>query len=137
MSGGAQEFLDTNILVYAFSLDPRAVAAQALMGRGCLVGVQSLNEFTNVARRKLGWTWEEVRAALASIRVVCPRILPMDVATHEGALRIAERHGYSVYDSLLIASALSANCAIFWSEDMGDGVRIDGRMQIRDPFRAA
>ena len=58
------EFLDANVLVYAFTTDPRAAAAQALLGRGCVTGVQALNEFTNVARRKLGMTWAEVGEAL-------------------------------------------------------------------------
>ena len=63
--------------------------AQALLERGCLISVQGLNEFTNVARRKLGMTWREVREALAAIRTVCRTILPMDVETHVDALRIA------------------------------------------------
>ena len=49
MSG---EFLDSNVLVYAFTTDPRAARAQELLERGCIVGVQGLNEFTNVAVRR-------------------------------------------------------------------------------------
>ncbi len=45
------EFLDSNILVYAFTTDARAAAAQTLLGRGCVISIQGLNEFTNVARR--------------------------------------------------------------------------------------
>jgi predicted nucleic acid-binding protein len=47
------EFLDSNVLVYAFTTDPRAARAQGLLARGCTISVQGLNEFTNVARRKL------------------------------------------------------------------------------------
>ena len=68
MSPIAGEFLDSNILVYAFTTDPRAADAQALLERGGIVSVQGLNEFTNVARRKLGMSWEEVRDSLAAIR---------------------------------------------------------------------
>ena len=59
----AGEFLDTNVLIYAFTDDPRNQKAQELLGKGCVIGVQVLNEFTNVARRKLGMTWEELREA--------------------------------------------------------------------------
>jgi len=59
-------FVDSNVLIYAFTADPRAAAAQALLERGCVTSVQGLNEFTNVARRKLGMTWDEaVTQALA------------------------------------------------------------------------
>lgn len=129
------EFLDSNILVYAFTTDARAIAAQALLERGCLISVQGLNEFTNVARRKLGMTWQEVRGALADIRILCPTILPMDVDMHGDALRIAERHQYAIFDALIIAAALRAECTILFSEDMQDGMTIDGRLRIVNPFR--
>jgi predicted nucleic acid-binding protein len=65
------EFLDSNVLVYAFTTDPRAARAQGLLARGCTISVQGLNEFTNVARRTLGMTWGEVREALAATRMLC------------------------------------------------------------------
>jgi predicted nucleic acid-binding protein len=126
---------DTNVLVYAFTTDPRAAAAQALLERGCLVSVQALNEFTNVARRRLGMTWHEVREALSAIRTLCRTILPIDLETHEDALRIAERHGLSFFDALMISTALRAGCDTLWSEDMQDGMAIDGRLRIVNPFR--
>ncbi|HVA15944.1 MAG TPA: PIN domain-containing protein [Stellaceae bacterium] len=130
------EFLDSNILVYAFTSDPRAGAAQALLERGCVTSVQGLNEFANVARRKLGMTWEEVREALTAIRTVCTAILPIAIETHADALRIAERHGYAIYDALMIASARQAESDVLWSEDMQHGVVIDSRLRIANPFRA-
>jgi predicted nucleic acid-binding protein len=129
------EFLDTNVLVYAFTTDPRAVAAQALLGRRCVISVQALNEFANVARRKLGMTWREVRDALAAISIVCRTILPVDIETHADALRVAERHGYTMFDALMIAAALRARCTVLYSEDMQDGMTIGGRLRIVDPFR--
>ena len=130
-----REFLDSNVLVYAFTADPRAAAAQALLERGCVISVQGLNEFANVARRKLGMSWEELRDALAAIRIVCPTILPIDIDTHADALRIAERHGYAIFDALIIASALQAESDTLWSEDMQDGMVIDERLRIANPFR--
>jgi predicted nucleic acid-binding protein len=129
------EFLDANVLVYAFTTDPRAVAAQALLGLRCIISVQALNEFTNVARRKLGMTWREMRDALAAIRIVCRTILPVDIEAHADALRVAERHGYTIFDALMIAAALRARCTVLYSEDMQDGMAIGGRLRIVDPFR--
>jgi len=129
------DFLDSNVLVYAFTADPRAATAQALLSRGCVISVQGLNEFANVARRKLGMSWEELGDALASIRTLCPSVLPVSVETHTDALRIAERYGYAIFDSLMIASASRAGCDRLWSEDMQHDMVIDGRLRIADPFR--
>ena len=130
------DFLDSNVLVYAFTDDPRTATARALLARGCTISVQGLNEFVNVARRKLGHSWDEIRAALAVIRDLCPVILPVEVDTHETALRLAERHGFAMFDALMVAAALRAGSTTLWSEDMQDGMLIDGKLRIANPFRA-
>lgn len=129
-------FLDSNVLVYAFTVDRRAARAQSLLEAGCSISVQGLNEFANVARRKLGMSWTEIREALTDLRTLCRTIRPVDVDTHDDALRIAERYGYSLFDSLVIASALAAGSDTLWSEDMQDGAVIDGRLRIINPFRS-
>ena len=113
-----------------------ATTAQALLGRGCTISIQGLNEFANVARRKLGKSWPEIRDDLAAIRTVCPTVIPIDVDTHETALRLAERHGFAMFDALMVATASKAGCTTLWSEDMQDGMRIDGKLRIANPFRA-
>ena len=130
------DFVDTNVLVYAFTADRRAIAAQAVLERGCATSVQALNEFANVALRKLAMSWEEVRAALTAIRVVCRQIVPLDIATHEDALRLSQRYGYAIYDSLILASALRVGSDMLWSGDMQDGAVIDDRLRIANPFRS-
>jgi predicted nucleic acid-binding protein len=133
----AGDFLDSNVLVYAFTADPRAGPAQALLDRGCTISVQGLNEFANVARRKLGKSWQELRDDLAAIRTVCVAVVPIDVDTHEAALRLAERHGFAFYDALIVAAAIQARSTTLWSEDMHPGMLIDGTLRIANPFRAA
>jgi predicted nucleic acid-binding protein len=130
------DFLDSNVLVYAFTDDPRAAAAQALLDRGCAISVQGLNEFANVARRKLGKSWEELRGDLADIRALCATVVPIDLDMHGTALRLAERHGFAMFDALMIAAALQCGSTTLWSEDMQDGVLIDGTLRIANPFRA-
>lgn len=137
MSPLPDAFVDSNVLVYAFTADPRAAAAQDLLESGCVTSVQGLNEFANVARRKLRMTWQEVREALGDIRLLCAAIVPIDIDTHADALGIAERYGYSIFDALIVASALRSGCDTLWSEDMQDGIVIDGRLRIVNPFRGA
>ena len=131
------EFLDSNVLVYAFTDDSRAAAAQALLDRGCTISVQGLNEFANVARRKLGKSWQEVRDDLAAIRTVCATVIPIDLDIHEAALRLAERYGFAMFDALTVAAALQAGSTTLWSEDMQGGMTIDGKLRIANPFHAA
>src|SRR5436190_23973333 len=131
------EFLDSNVLVYAFTEDPRTVTARALLARGCTISVQGLNEFVNVARRKLGLSWDEIRAALAVIRDLCPVVVPITFDTHEAALRLAERYRFAMFDALMVATALQAGSTTLWSEDMQDGMLIDDKLRIANPFRSA
>ena len=128
-------FLDTNVLVYAALLpDPRSERARDLLAAGGIISVQVLNEFTNVASRKLRRPWPEIAEAIRLITVVCPDIRPLTTATHALALHLAERTGYAFYDALILASALEAGCDTLLTEDMQDGRTITG-LDIRNPFR--
>jgi predicted nucleic acid-binding protein len=131
----AEAFFDTNVLIYTLALDdPRSAKAEELLAPGGMFSVQVLNEFVSVARRKLLMSWPEVTEALDAFRVLCPSPLPITVRLDELALKIAEKHGYGIYDALVIAAALEAGCATLYSEDFQDGQTIDGKLTIRNPF---
>jgi predicted nucleic acid-binding protein len=52
-------------------------------------------------------------------------------------VQIAERYGLSIYDALIVSSALLAGCKTLNSEDMQDGQVIDRQLTIRNPFVAS
>jgi len=134
MSGKA--FFDTNILVYVVGQkDQRTDTAEALLAGGGTISVQVLNELANVSRKKLRMSWEEIDEALAAIRVLCPSPLPLTVDTHDAGRRIAAKYGYSMFDGLIAASALEAECDTLYSEDLQDGQMIEGHVTIRNPFQ--
>ncbi len=127
-------FFDTNVILYAFRQDDnRSQVAEALLSAGGVLSVQVLNEFVAVARGKLKKSWEEIRRALDVLRVFCPEPIPLTIEIHERAVQIAERYGYSIFDSLVIAAALHAGASTLYSEDMREGQTIDG-LTIRNPF---
>lgn len=131
----AERFFDTNVLLYLLSADQdKADRAEAALAAGGSVSVQVLNEFASVASRKLGMPIPEIREALAAIRAVC-RVEPVSEDTHDLGLKVAERYGLSVYDSMIVASALLAGCKSLLTEDMQDGRTFDGRLKVRNPFR--
>lgn len=132
----AKAFFDTNVLIYAVAKDdPRAAQAEELLAGGGVISVQSLNEFAAVARRKLGMSWKEVREFLDVVCILCPDPVPISLDTHRGALAIAEMYGYSIYDALVMSSAVEAGCRTLYSEDLQDGQIINRQLTIRNPFR--
>jgi predicted nucleic acid-binding protein len=130
-----ESFFDTNVLLYLLSADPlKADRAEALLTDGGTISVQVLNEFAAVALRKLAMSVTELREILEPVRSVC-RVEPVTEDTHDQALALAERYGFSFYDALLIAAALRAGCARLYSEDLQHGQVIDRRLRIINPFR--
>ena len=127
-------FVDTNILVYTRTVDPRAVAARAILDRPWQTSVQALNEFTMASRRKLKLDWHTIQDAIADFLQLHPKLHPVTFETHLIALRIAERYRLRFYDALMIAAALLANAEILLSEDMHFGLVIDKRLTIVNPF---
>lgn len=128
-------FVDTNVLVYLASSDEaKADRAEAVIGEGGIISVQVLNELANVARRKMRMSWQETHAFLAILRSLLT-VHPVTVETHETGLRLAERYDLSIFDAMIGASALQAGCDTLWSEDLQDGMVIEDRLRIANPFR--
>jgi predicted nucleic acid-binding protein len=127
-------FFDTNILLYLASGDPaKADRAEAILGQGGVISVQVLNELTNVARRKMKLSWPDTHAFLSMLRAVLA-VHPNTIETHETGLALAERTQLSVYDSMIAAAALQADCDILWSEDMQHGMALGDRLRVINPF---
>lgn len=129
-----EPFLDTNILLYAFLIgDPRRERAKAVVARGGLISVQVAQEFVDVSRRKRGWTWEHVTAALDSLREVLGSPLALTDAMQRSALDIAQRYGLRIYDSMIVSAAKSAGCRVLYTEDLQHGQILDG-VRVENPF---
>lgn len=133
----AEPFFDTNVLLHLLSADTaKADRAESLLANGGTISVQVLNEFASVALRKLAMSVAELREVLEPVRSVC-RIEAVTEDTHERALALTERYGFSFYDALLIAAALRAGCSRLYSEDLQHGQFVDRQLRILNPFRAA
>ncbi len=130
----AGNFLDTNILVYLASSDQtKADRAEALVRQGGTISVRVLDELSNVARRKLRMSWSEIDILLSSLRTLLT-VEPITIDIHENGLALAERYTLSIYDSMIVASALHAKCDTIWSEDIKHGMIVDTQITIRNPF---
>lgn len=127
-------FLDTNVLIHAFAEDRRTAAAEGLLTAGGEISVQVLNEFTSVARRKLGFSWAQLEEALEAIQSLVRKVHPLDQETHRAGLQLARRYNLSIYDGLIVASALQAACTILYSEDLHNGLIVGEQLRIINPF---
>lgn len=129
-------FLDTNILIYAYSLnDPRMESAQKLIGEGSAISVQCLNEFANVALRKLNMSWPELREAIDLICALCAPVVPLDASLQAMGLGLAEKYQLGIYDGMIVAAARIAGCDTLYTEDLHHGLVVDGQLRVTNPFR--
>ena len=129
----SRAFVDTNILVYKVEGEARKSAiAETLLALAPCISVQNLNEFANVAMRKLQLNWDDIHLALDHFREAC-EILPLTEKVHYRALEIAEVHKIAIYDALVVAAAQLAGCDVLYTEDMNHGQRI-GSVTICNPF---
>lgn len=132
-------FLDTNILVYAVESggpDPgkHAVAHELAHRSNVTLSTQVLGEFYTAVthrRRASPLTHEE---AIAWIQLWKRHdIRPLTVAHVDLALALRGRFEIHYFDSLVLASARLAGCAIVYSEDLNAGQDYDG-VRVENPF---
>lgn len=132
-------FVDTNVLVYAadetVQADRKRAVARELLRRPRLwISVQVLNEFVASARhpKKLALSQAAEQDWLASwFRM---EVTPLSVRLFSEALRLHQKFQFSHWDSLIVATALSLECSVLYTEDMQHGQIIEG-LEIINPFR--
>lgn len=127
-------FFDTNVLIYTIVDDHRQETAKAILGGRGLTSAQVLNEFVNVALRKLRMDWASIDYAVERFEQTLDEVVSVSVATNAAARRLCRDHGLSFYDALIVAAAQEAGCDTLYTEDMQDGRRF-GDLTISNPFR--
>lgn len=131
----AESFFDTSVLLYLLSGDSdKADRVETLLSARGVVSVQVLNEIAAVMLGTLKMPLSAVRELLSTIRALCT-VEPVTVDTHDGGLAIVERYGFSLYDSMVVSSALLAGASTLYAEDLQHGQIIDARLRVTNPFR--
>ena len=127
------EFADTNVVLYLLDDGPKAERAEEILGQGPRISVQVLNEAMVNCRRKAGLSWEDTGAFLEGIKSLCP-VEGLTVQTHQVGRALAEKYQLSVYDAMIVSAALLAGCTTLWTEDMHDGLLVEDRLRVVNPF---
>ena len=136
----AHEFVDANVLVYAFdaSAGQKKVAAEQRIahlwdaGTGCL-SVQVLQEFFVTVTGKVAKPLSVEEAAdrireFGAWKVFAPG--PNDVLR---AIALQTQAKIGFWDAMVVHAAAELGCDVLWTEDLNDGQSIGG-VRIRDPF---
>ena len=129
-------FLDTNILVYAASgkrNDPRkfGIAYRLILDGQFAVTGQTLAEFCNVARRKVGMADDEIEEWLHYLGDL--PFVPVDQSYVLAGLAAARRHRLNYYDAALLAAAERLGAPVFYTEDLNHN-QMYGSVRAVDPF---
>ncbi|ARC90666.1 VapC toxin family PIN domain ribonuclease (plasmid) [Rhodovulum sp. MB263] len=132
----AADVFDPNVILCLLDDGLRADRAEALLARGGTISVQVLNEALVTCLRKVRMTPDEAGAFLFGIRDLCETVA-LSVDTHDVGRALAARYKLSVYDAMIVAAALLSGCTRLRSEDMQDGLTVEGRLKIVNPFAAA
>jgi predicted nucleic acid-binding protein len=135
-----REFVDANVLVYAFdsTAGQKQQTARALLERlwetttGCL-SIQVLQEFFVTVTRKVAQPLPVDDATarireLATWKVFSPTADDVLAAI---ALHTHARIGF--WDAMIVLAAAESGCDVLWTEDLSDGRVLRG-VRIRNPF---
>jgi predicted nucleic acid-binding protein len=144
MSADARrEFVDANILVYAFDAsagDKHTVAAALLArlwenGGGCL-SVQVLQEFFVVITRKVPKPLSSDEAADRIRDFEAWDVFTPTIDDVLSAIALHTKANLSFWDAMIVEAAAEAGCEMLWSEDLTHGRQLRG-VRIQNPFRDA
>lgn len=133
------DFLDTNILVYAYDGSSpekqriaRELVIRAVAGE-CMISAQVLGEFAATLLHKVvpPASPQDVAAILDALGPV-PMIKP-DSDLVRRAVEAHAAYGLHLYDGLIIAAAERAGSEKLWSEDLSPGQKYFG-VSVENPF---
>mgnify|MGYP005809420547 CR=1 FL=1 len=138
----AGEFVDANLLVYAFdaSAGAKQVAAARLLerlwdsGKGCL-SVQVLQEFFVTITRKVAQPLSIDDAAERVREFATWKVFAPTADDVLAAITLQKQAGLNFWDAMVVEAAAQSGCDVLWTEDLNDGQLMRG-VRIRNPFSA-
>ena len=131
---------DTNVLVYATSrvsdvkvTRARDLLARAMRAASSVLLLQTLAEFSNVAIRKARIPVRDIQRTIDAWRAVMP-VQVADISDLSAALEAARAHRMAFWDAMLWASAQRAGVRHMLTEDLQDGLALQG-VRFINPFK--
>ena len=135
-----REFIDTNVLVYAYDRHIPAKQEQAqqillsgIENESAVLSTQVLGEFFNVVTRRIQNppSAEEAEAVIDLIGIL--PVVEVEAALIRRAVATHRQYGITCWDSLIVAAAERAGCSRILSEDLNAGQAYHGIVVV-NPF---
>jgi predicted nucleic acid-binding protein len=135
----APDFIDTNILVYAYHSDDRRKqpVARGLLRKAVagelVISAQVLAEFAATLLHKVTPAVRpaDVRVALDALGPI--RVIAPDAEIVRRAVEARAEYGIHFYDGMIVAAAERGGCGRIWSEDLNAGQEYFGVL-VENPF---
>jgi len=136
-----RQFVDSNILVYAYDIaqGEKHTQAKALLlslwesGLGC-ASIQVLQEFYVNVTRKSEFPLSPEDAAQVIHDFSDWTVHRPGIKDIISAIEMHQRHQISFWDAMILQSARQSGCGILWSEDLSDGENYAG-VKVANPFK--
>jgi predicted nucleic acid-binding protein len=133
-------FIDSNVWLYA--LLPKQDQRKEYKAHNLIqqykgltvVSTQVVNEVVSNMIKNKAMDEEGLRDLIHSFYRDC-QVVIADELVQIDASQLRERYSFSYWDSLIISAALFGDATILYSEDMQDGLLVDGRLTIINPFK--
>ena len=127
--------LDSNILIYSHSLtyEDKMLVAIGFFNDNPVVSSQVVSEYINVLRKKFKMDKNEIMQLCSSWLEKCT-IQPVVLSTIKLAKNLIRKYDFQLFDGIIVAAALEADCDILYSEDMQEGQIIENTLKIVNPF---
>jgi len=136
----AREFLDTNVLVYAYDRSAGEKHRRALhlleqlaTRKDGALSIQVLQEFFVTVTTRLPKPLPVRDAAAIVSDLGALLTLAPGVTDVLAAIDMHDRLQVSFWDAMILRSASVLRCALVWSEDLAHGRRYDD-VEVRNPF---
>lgn len=132
-------FVDTNILIYAIDADAgeKHVRAQGVieeiwLSKSGVISTQILSELTVNLRKKLHMKWGDIRQIVEPYQSWT--VIGIEQKDPLLATKIAEEHGTSYWDALVLRASIKSKCAFLLTEDLNPGQEIEG-IKVINPLK--
>lgn len=130
-------FIDTNSWFYSFVEQDDPVkshkARELIRAVKPAVSTQVINEICANLLKKARASEDTIAELIASFYDEYIVVM-VDQSVLLSASKLRKRYSFAYWDSLIVASALSAGCGTLYSEDMSHGLLVNRRLKILNPF---
>lgn len=130
--------MDTNVWLYALIVNGDAqkhqIATEIVQGGNVVVSTQVINETCVNLLRKANLSETQLYDLIVSFYAKY-EVVATEAQVLLRASRLRAQHSLSFWDSLVVAGAIESGCNVLYTEDMQDGLTVEGQLTIVNPFR--